>query len=328
MGRIVLVMLLWMAWSPDLGRAASNAAQCRQGCSTSHRSCLTGAKTLFRTAAVECRAAVSKDQRRTCARNARSQRGEFTRACATAQQNCRQCCRTQATTGAVCNGAGSPAATSSICPNATGGLGAYWDWLNGVFHPLTQIPTAGGFWIPYSHPGYPLLGFRYPPEWAPSTLAAEQTIGVNLFRGDGAALWRYLGTWGDVSFGPRSPRDFEINTTLQYLGVAPSQVSTLCVNEEQAVLAPGITAAGSNIILQAGAFTIIVVSRTTSLEGLGGGQILVNTIFAPTQEFDALAFNVFLPIHFQLFVGKSSNDSDGDGIPDDQDNFPSDPGRR
>lgn len=106
-----------------------------------------------------------------------------------------------------------------------------------------------------------------------------------------------------------------------------AQVSTLCVNEAQATLAPGITAAGSNIVLQAGAFTIVVVSRTTSLEGLGGGQIVVNTIFAPTQEFDQLSFGVFLPIHFQLFVGRSSNDSDGDGIPDDQDNFPSDPTR-
>lgn len=48
---------------------------------------------------------------------------------------------------------------------------------------------------------------------------------------------------------------------------------------------------------------------------------------SPTAELDRLAFDVFLPIHFQLFVGKSVDDSDLDGVPDDQDNFPSDPTR-
>ena len=104
-------------------------------------------------------------------------------------------------------------------------------------------------------------------------------------------------------------------------------MTTVCVNEETATLAAGVTAQGSNIILTTGNLTMIVKASTTTVEGLGGGQILWNTIVAPTAEIGQLSFDVFLPIHFQLFVGSSTQDSDGDGVPDTQDNAPNDPTR-
>jgi len=84
--------------------------------------------------------------------------------------------------------------------------------------------------------------------------------------------------------------DTEINFMLHALG-NPGPVATICVNEGQSSLAPGVTAAGSNIILAAGGFTIIVKATTTTLEG------------------------------------SATQDSDGDGVPDHQDNFPGDPTR-
>ncbi|HEV7732405.1 MAG TPA: hypothetical protein VGR62_09610 [Candidatus Binatia bacterium] len=309
--------------------AASPTAECRRDCGAAKRTCVAGAKSLFQSSKADCGASVSKSIRQACTKSAKGQFRSFKQACGTALQACKGCCGATgaAALGGTCaGGGGSPVDTSSICPGITGGLAAYWDWLNGVFHPLAQIPTAGGLWPPYQHPGYPLLGFRYPPDWTPSTIAAEPTLGVNLLRNDGAALWREVGTWGDVSVGPRAWRDGEINAVLEYLG-NPGPVTTICVNEETAPVAAGVTAAGSNIVLTAGNFTIIIKATTTAVEGLGGGQILANTIFGPTAEFGQLSFDVFLPIHFQLFIGSSTQDSDFDGVPDGQDNFPNDPTR-
>ncbi len=308
--------------------AASPTAECRRDCGAAKRTCVAGSKSLFQSAKADCASSVSKDVRKACTKNAKSQFRSFKQACGSALRECKGCCSSTATAlgGTCAGGGGSPVDTSAICPGITGGLAAYWDWLNGVFHPLAQIPTAGGLWPPYQHPGYPLLGFRYPPDWTPDTIAAEPTLGVNLLRNDRSALWREIGTWGDVSIGARGWRDIEIDAMLDGLG-RPGPVTTVCVNEETATVAAGVTASGSNIVLTAGNFTIVVKATTTSVEGLGGGQILVNTTVAPTAEYGQLAFDVFLPIHFQLFVGSSTQDSDFDGVPDSQDNFPNDPTR-
>lgn len=320
--RIAIWLSLLLLATAANAFAASPAAECRQACGSAKRSCIAGSKSLFQSSKADCSPAVSKDVRKACTKNAKGEFRNFKQSCGTALQACRACCA--AGGGPTCaSSGGSPVDTSSICSGITGGLAAYWDWLNGVFHPLARVPTAGGSWPTYRHPGYPLLGFRYPPDWTPNTIAAEETVGVNLLRNDNAALWRELGTWGDVSAGVRAWRDAEINFILQSMG-NPGPVATICTNEGQSSLAAGVTAAGSNIILTAGGFTIIVKATTTTLDGLGGGQILFNTIVAPTGEMNQLAFDVFLPIHFQLFVGASTQDSDGDGVPDDQDNFPGD----
>ncbi|MCW5890314.1 MAG: hypothetical protein KIT14_07150 [bacterium] len=303
---------------------ASAASECRRSCAASKRTCLRGAKGIFRSAKSQC--ALGTD-RKPCVRRARTELQSFKQGCGTALRACRSCCA--AGTGpaaAACAGPGTPVDTSSLCPEARGGLAAYWDWLNGVFHPLAQIPTAGLGWTPFQHTGYPLLGFLYPPGWSPFQLAAEQSVGVELYRGDGAAVWRFYGTWGDVSRGVRSLRDAEVGGALQYLG-NPGPVRTVCVNEAQATLAPGIFAAGSNIAVEAGAFTVITIARTTMMDGLAGGQVIWNTIVVPTAELDRLVFDVFLPIHFQLFVGRSTQDSDLDGVPDSIDAAPGDPTR-
>lgn len=323
MTTILLGLLLLV--TAGTASAATPAAECRKSCSAAKRTCVAGAKDLFKSERTACKASVSKTVRKSCTADAKGRFGSFKSSCGSAFQSCRSCCASTADPSCAATG-GSPVDTSALCPGINGGLAAYWDWLNGVFHPLAQIPTAGAGWVPYQHPGYPLLGFLHPPDWTPTTIAAEQTVGVNLLRNDNNALWRELGTWGDASLGARAWRDAEINFILQQLNTS-GPVTTVCVNEETATLAPGVTAQGSNIVLTVGALTMIVKASTTSVDGLSGGQILWNTIVAPTSEMSQLSFGVFLPIHFQLFVGSSTQDSDGDGVPDTQDNAPNDPTR-
>lgn len=320
----VLLILLTAAGA----LAASPAAECRKGCTAQKKSCVADSKVLFRAAKAGCATATD---RKACVKASKGDFRAFKQACGATSKTCRSCCssETGAITAAACTGPGSPGTpvdTSTLCPEARGGLAAYWDWLNGEFHPLAQIPTAGPGWIPYQHTGYPLLGFLHPADWTPFQIAAEQTVGVDLVRNDQRAVWRFLGTWTDVSPGARALRDADVSLALQFAG-NPGPVRTVCVNEAQATLAPGIVASGSNIALQAGPVTIIVIARATVMEGLGGGQVIWNTIIAPTAELDQLAFGVFLPVHFQLFVGQSTQDSDLDGVPDSTDAAPNDPTR-
>lgn len=316
---ILAVLLAIATAAPVL--AASPVATCRRECKQTARTCKASSRDIFRSAKTDCRAAAD---RRSCTRTAKTSFRGWKQSCRSALRECKQCCREGGRGAGSC--AGGVNDPSIICPNALGGLAVYWDWLNAVFHPLARIPTPGVGWQLYGHPGYPLLGFLHPPGWTPFTIAAEQTVGVDLIRNDGAAVWRWFGTWGDVSAGPRALRDFEVSNALAFLG-NPSPVNAVCLNEAQVSPAPGIVTAASNVALEAGPFTIFVVSVVTALEGLPGGQIFFNTAVAPTSQRDALVFDVFLPIHFQLFIGNTVQDRDLDGVPDSQDNFPDDPTR-
>ena len=62
---------------------------------------------------------------------------------------------------------------------------------------------------------------------------------------------------------------------------------------------------------------------------LGSTFASVSVASGPTAEFDNLVMDVFLPIHWQLLIiDDNVRDSDLDGTPDNQDNFPFDPQRQ
>jgi len=65
----------------------------------------------------------------------------------------------------------------------------------GTFLNPSTLPTPGANWSNYSHPNWPLLSFLHPPDWAPTTLAGGQTVGVDLLRTDGGGFYRSLGSW-------------------------------------------------------------------------------------------------------------------------------------
>ena len=215
--------------------------------------------------------------------------------------------------------------SSQICPDLTGGAAAFWDIQNGIPVRLAEVPSPKPGWANFMHPNYPPLSFLYPSDWTANPISGNQTAGVNVIRPDNRALWRWLGTWGDTGRGARAYRDAEVREVLDLLG-AGTDTRVLCENEAQASPAAGITQDASNVILEAGGFTIMVAIGLTSMQGLPGGQIVVAAAAAPTGEFDRVAFEVFLPIGFQLLYGHDTvQDSDGDGYPDGQDGSPYDP---
>jgi len=228
------------------------------------------------------------------------------------------------TTGTVSGGVLDPNATSAICPGARGALAVYWDWANGVFHPLRAIPAPEGGWPSYFHPGYPPLSFLYPPAFEAITIAAEGDVGVHLRRFDGRALWHWEGFTWTTGANPaaRQIRDVVIDQIAAEVG-AGGQRTMICTFEQTNTPAPGVTLAVSNIALDVGD-TTMVVQVSVANAGLAP-MVQLGAAVGPVGDFPDLVAHTFLPIHFQLFYGKTVQDSDGDGVPDSLDSKPFDP---
>lgn len=219
-------------------------------------------------------------------------------------------------------------ATSQLCSNITGPLAIQYDVQNGVITTaLTTIPiisTVGGNYI---HPSSPLLGFIYPPGWTPVTIQDQQSFGVNLIRDDQQAIWRWISAQVTAGTSARALRDIEINSLLQFFGVV-GPVETICFNEGGSTPAQGINLTFSSTIIQWDSFTAVIVVSTSFVDSVPLGTAFGVVAAGPSAEIDALIFNTFLPIHFQMLVGGGSSvDTDGDGISDTNDNFPTDPTR-
>lgn len=220
-------------------------------------------------------------------------------------------------------------ASSQLCNRVTGPKAVYWDLSNGI--PRVDLPNGlppvvnniGGT---FSHPDFPLLGFNYPAGWDPVALRGPQTVGVNLIRQDGNGLWRWFSTSVNGVVGARQLRDFEITTMRQNLGLS-ANVDNICVNEGTASIAPGIVQSFSNILISVDGITALIVANVTNVEGLPTTQTNVQVAFGPSEQFDALIFDVYLAIGFQLLYGEGPRDSDNDGVIDIRDRFPNDPTR-
>ena len=219
---------------------------------------------------------------------------------------------------------------SQLCAQARGGLAVYWDWFNGTYHPLNQQPTPGPGWSQYFHPTYPLLQFLHPPNYTATTITVpigQIVHGVDVARNDGQAVWHWIGVYGDVSPGNQAWLDFHLGAVMQELGAAGTP-RTVCTNQATGSPAPGIFISYMSRAVEVDGFTIVVAAMLTAVEGVNGGQIWLGTAAAPTNQFTREVEETFLPIHFQLFVGNNNiQDSDGDGFPDDEDDYPYDPSR-
>ena len=211
----------------------------------------------------------------------------------------------------------------------------YWDIMNGV--PRGDIPggvptinNPGGF---YSHTennisGQPLLGFQYPAGYTPRTDETPNSIGVNVFRNDGRAIWRRSQL---AIFNQARARDvlaFEINTLLDFLGGRASNIQVICSHEGQAPvgqLAPGFSAEFANRLIRFDGFSALITVGVT-FTPTSITSVVIQKNAAPTNEHDAEIMNTFLPISYQLlFTGGGERDSDGDGVPDSRDQCPNTP---
>jgi|GEM_PF-1538032 len=220
-------------------------------------------------------------------------------------------------------------ANSQICNQVTGERAIFWDISNGIPRgetPNGVPPVVNNIGGTFSHPDFPLLGFVYPVGWEPVALRGPQTVGVNLVRQDGNGLWRWFSIPYNGLVTARQVRDFEITTMRQNLGLS-NNVTTICVNEGTASPAPGLTQSFSNILISVDGFTALIAANATLVDGLPSTFTNVQVSIGPSNEFDALIFDVYLAIGFQLLYGDGPKDSDGDGTIDILDNFPNDPTR-
>ncbi len=221
--------------------------------------------------------------------------------------------------------------TSQLCANIRGAKALYWDMSNGIMRGdipggLPTIRNPGGYFI---HSGYPALGFSMPQGYRAIELSggATNTIGVNVLRNDDNVLWRYVTT---TFFGLINAEQVvlaEVNQMLANLG--NPQFEIVCSANRTPQLAPGIQTSVATRLIRAGNFTAQFAVNVNTFPDLGSSFVGIEMTMAPTEEYDAMVLETFLPIGYQLlFINRASiQDSDGDGVPDDKDRFPFDPTR-
>jgi hypothetical protein len=199
--------------------------------------------------------------------------------------------------------------------------------MRGVFHPLPEQPLPGEDWVLYQHPDAPLLGFFHPPDYTGYDFTGPQTVGVDLVRNDGQVVWTYLQTWGDASTSAQDYAAMHIDRLREQVQT-DAPFDALCADDQQGVPAAGVAVSGAARAGTAGTFAVVAVVNVTVVDGLEGAGLAFGNGIGPADEYDALVLDVFLPIHFQLFIdGGSIQDTDGDGVADENDAFPYDPER-
>jgi hypothetical protein len=219
---------------------------------------------------------------------------------------------------------------SQICNTVTGATALHWDHVNGILIPLNQIPLLDSFREQFIHSQYPALGFQIPNNYKGIEVFDSQrtTLGVNIIRDDNAVVWRYIAS---SSFqGAISVTDimaFEINQMFGFYQFN-GNFEVLCTNTRTSNQ-NGIATTFSARLIRFGNFTGTVWVNTQFVQSIGTTFVSSSVASGPTNEYDNLVSDFFLPFSFQLIAGGSSSelDSDLDGFPDNEDNFPFDPTR-
>ena len=220
--------------------------------------------------------------------------------------------------------------TSQLCNNVSGVKAIYWDGANGLQMPLTEIPLLENTQEQFIHSQYPYLGFPLPQGYTGFELYDEQTatIGVNVIRNDNQVVWRYVPT---TTFpGNTTITDvmaLEINQALAFYQFNGTP-QVLCT-ETRTSSENGITTTFSARFINFGNYTALVWANIQNVEGLNSVFASTATTVGQATEYDDLIMSIFLPLNFQLLViDNGVLDSDLDGTPDSQDNFPFDPTRQ
>jgi hypothetical protein len=216
-------------------------------------------------------------------------------------------------------------ATSHICGQVTGVEAIYWDLMNGVPRTdLGAVPTITTIGGTYIHPTYAPLTFIYPPGYTPQTDGTSGAVGVNLIRNDNKAIWRYTSIFYSGTASPQQVLSNEVTQVRAFLH-STGQVTTLCSQQGTLPRAVGITTSNASAYITFDGFSAAIDVTITTETGLGAEQINIVTTAAPTADFSNEILHTFLPIDYQLlYTGSGEVDSDGDGFPDSEDNFPFD----
>jgi hypothetical protein len=219
---------------------------------------------------------------------------------------------------------------SQICNNVQGPEALYWDYAHGLPVPLTEPPLISNPGAQFIHSQYPALGFTMPQGYAATEILDQQTatIGVNVIRNDNSAVWRYVPTSTFTgAVGINDLMAFEINQIMAFHGFSGSP-QVICTTTSTTQNGDLMTTFGARL-LRFGETTALVWANSHVSQSLNVTFTAASVSSGPTSEFNNLVFDTFLPLSWQLLVGPERlQDSDLDGVPDEQDNFPFDPNRQ
>lgn len=215
---------------------------------------------------------------------------------------------------------------STLCDDAVGPTGAYWDNAHGLPIPLTQIPTLSNPGQQFIHSQYPQLGFTMPQGY--TGFESMDGLGADVLRNDNQVVWRYVPS---LSVPNQTPILDIVAQQVNQLFAFYNHNGTYDVICQQNVTQPNgaFIISSSSRLLRFGNITATVLVNSYFETSLGSTFASVTIASGPTAEYDTLVMNDFLPIHWQLLIiNDTVRDSDLDGTPDNQDNFPFDPQRQ
>ena len=216
---------------------------------------------------------------------------------------------------------------SSICSNAQGITGLYWDYSNALPVPLTQIPTIQNPGMQFIHSAYPQLGFQLPQGYTAVEVSVNNppAVGVNVLRNDNNVVWRYvplLSLQGQVPINDVVA--FEVNSMFNFFEFN-GDFNVICT-ETKSTNTGTFQLTFSARLIEFGTFTGLVWVNTLYEPTTNFTQVSASVSVAPTTQFEAEVMNTFLPISFQLLViDDGVRDSDLDGVPDKDDRAPFNP---
>lgn len=212
-----------------------------------------------------------------------------------------------------------------------GPTAAYWDYGNSVPPPLTQVPIIANPGAQFIHSQHPYLGLTIPQGYTASedTDPFTAPLGVNIIRNDNAVAWRYvpLSTY-PLNFSVDDIIAREINDKMfAFYGTNGSNFEVLCKNTPPPIVENGLTRVFSSRLIRFGNFTGLVWVNVTAVQGLPTLSVASSVSAGPTNEYDNLVMDVFLPLSFQLLVSDRGtlSDRDNDGTPDIFDREPDNP---
>lgn len=216
--------------------------------------------------------------------------------------------------------------TTDLCTNISGPTAAYYDNAHGRAIPLSQIPTIANPGQQFIHSQYPALGFTMPQGY--SGFETQIGLGVDVVRNDGLTIWRYVP--GLTSLSQVNILDIVASEValLRQRYNYNGQIGVTCTQNFTQPQGNFIASLSSRVLDFAGIRAVISINSYFE-PSLGSTFAAVTVASGPANEFDNLVMDVFLPIHWQLLIiDNSVRDSDLDGTPDSQDNFPFDPQRQ
>ena len=213
-----------------------------------------------------------------------------------------------------------------LCPNATGLTGIYWEFAHSIPAPLTRVPMVNNPGGQFVHSQHPLIGFIYPQGFTAFELTepATGTLGVNLLRNDNQVVFRYIpSTQASGQIPATAILANEINGMFAHYGFTGTP-EVLCATTAESS-AGGIPAQFTARLLRFGNITAQIWVR--SMYTAGGTFTSISITSAPSNEYQEQIMETFLPINFQLFIGRDGSfvDNDNDGVPANEDPDDNDP---